>query len=98
MYYSKISWGQALAELLAGNPPINSFATNAHVAETQPSLSPEWTLYFDGSATGCRGGARTGGAGIVIVAPTGKLHLYAFTFTFYCTNNQAKDDALVLGL
>lgn len=30
--------------------------------------------------------------------PIGKLHLYAFTFTFYCTNNQAEYNALVLGL
>lgn len=89
--------GQALAELLADNPPAT--CAHANAVETHPSSFLEWTLYFDGSAIGRRGSAGPQGrTGIVLVETTGKLHLYAFRFTFYFTNNPAEYDALVLGL
>ena len=58
-----------------------------------------WTLYFDGVAVGQRGGAGiSGGAGVVLMDPEGQLYLHAFSLNYFCTNNSAEYDALMLGL
>ena len=52
-----------------------------------------WILKFDGSST-----EKSAGAGIIIISPKGiKTTLY-FNLAFKYTNNQAKYEALVIGL
>ena len=94
----KAKKGKALAELLAAHPPQTS--PPAQDAFNTTDITPStWVLYFDGSAVGLRGGAGTrGGAGIVLMEPSGKLHLHAYSLTFICTNNAAEYEALLLGL
>ena len=50
-------------------------------------------MYFDGATD--REGA---GAGIVFLTPEGDVLPYAFTLTQLCSNNEAKYQALILGL
>jgi len=52
-----------------------------------------WTLYFDGSKSSYRAGAR-----IVLVSPTNEVIPMAYKLGFECTNNMAKYEALILGL
>jgi ribonuclease HI len=52
-----------------------------------------WTLYFDGSV--CNGGL---GIGIVLVSPSNAYFDFASRLETYCTNNQAKYEALLFGL
>ena len=60
---------------------------------------PVWTLFFDDAAVGRRGGAgASGGAGVVLMDPDGQLHLHAYSLNYFCTNNTAEYDALILGM
>lgn len=52
-----------------------------------------WILKFDGSST-----EGTTGVGVVIISPTGTKTTISFNLDFPCTNNQAKYEALVIGL
>ena len=52
----------------------------------------EWTLEFDGSSL-----AKTGGAGVTLFNEKEKL-LFSFKLDFPCSNNEAEDEALTLGL
>ena len=56
------------------------------------SVSP-WKLYFDGSA--CREGQ---GVGIVLISPRGAIFETSVRLEYFCTNNQAEYEALLLGL
>jgi hypothetical protein len=52
-----------------------------------------WKLFFDGSIC-----ARGNGVGCVLVVPGGEIQEMAIWLEFKCTNNQAKYEALVVGL
>ena len=52
-----------------------------------------WILKFDGSRT-----EKSTRAGIVIISPKGIKTTLSFNLAFKCTNNQAKYEALVIGL
>ena len=52
-----------------------------------------WVLKFDGSST-----KKSGVARIVIISQKGIKTIISFNLAFKCTNNQAKYEALIIGL
>jgi len=78
---------QALADFIAE-------CSAPYPQQRQPDtpLMP-WTLYVDGSVTS--GG---GGAGVIVVSPTGWVHEQALKFLFKASNNQAEYEALLTGM
>jgi ribonuclease HI len=54
---------------------------------------PHWTLFFDGSA--CQ---QVGGAGVVLIDPSGDQVKYMVHLEFEATNNMAEYEALIFGL
>jgi hypothetical protein len=52
-----------------------------------------WKLFFDGSA--CREGQ---GVGVVLVSPRGAIFEQSVHLEYFCTNNPAKYEAILLGL
>jgi hypothetical protein len=52
-----------------------------------------WKLFFDGSA--CR---ECQGVGVVLVSPRGAVFEQYVRLEYYCTNNQAEYEAIILGL
>ena len=90
--------GQALGDLLDNHPrwPEEEIQ-KALVMNTDQR--PTWTLYVDGAAVGQRGGAgASGGAGVVLMDPDGRLHPHAYSLNYFCTNNTTEYDALILGM
>jgi hypothetical protein len=56
------------------------------------SIHP-WKLFFDGSA--CREGQ---GVEVVLVSPRGAIFEQSVHLEYYCTNNQAEYEAILLGM
>jgi hypothetical protein len=56
------------------------------------SIHP-WRLFFDGLA--CREGQ---GVGIVLISPRGAVFVQSVRLEYFCTNNQVKYEAILLGL
>jgi ribonuclease HI len=54
---------------------------------------PHWTLFFDGSAR-----KQAGGAGVVLIDPSGDQVKYMVHLEFKATNNMAEYEALIFGL
>jgi ribonuclease HI len=54
---------------------------------------PHWTLFFNGSAR-----QQGGGAGVVLIDPSGNQVKYMVHLEFKATNNMAKYEALIFGL
>jgi hypothetical protein len=54
---------------------------------------PHWTLYFDGSAH-----QQVGGAGVILIDPSGDQVKYMVHLEFKATNNMAEYEALIFGL
>ena len=52
-----------------------------------------WMLYFDGSAR-----QQVGGAGVVLIDPSGDQVKYMVHLEFKATNNMAEYEALIFGL
>jgi hypothetical protein len=52
-----------------------------------------WKLFFDGLA--CREGQ---GVGVVLISPRGAIFEQSVHFEYFCTNNQAEYEAILLGL
>jgi hypothetical protein len=52
-----------------------------------------WKFFFDGLA--CREGQ---GVGVVLVSPRGAIFEQSIRLEYYCTNNQAEYEAILLGL
>ncbi|XP_026454366.1 uncharacterized protein LOC113355665 [Papaver somniferum] len=90
---------QSVADLLAAF--LGEDVTKLH--EDVPGEFPEilivkeetWLLYFDGSATPSND---TGGAGMVLVSPSGEVFSHSFKLDFHYTNNSAEYEAFLLGL
>jgi ribonuclease HI len=56
------------------------------------SIHP-WNLFFDGSSY------REGqGVGVVLISPRGAVFEQSVRLEYFCTNNQAKYEAILLGL
>jgi hypothetical protein len=56
-------------------------------------IEPHWTLFFDGSAR-----QQGGGAGVVLIDPSGDQVKYMVHLEFKATNNMAEYEALIFGL
>jgi ribonuclease HI len=56
------------------------------------SIHP-WKLFFDGSS--CREGQ---GVGVVLISPRGAIFEQSARLEYFCTNNQAEYEAILLGL
>jgi ribonuclease HI len=56
------------------------------------SIHP-WKIFFDGSA--CREGQ---GVGVVLVSPRGVVFEQSVRLEYFCTNNQAQYETILLGL
>jgi hypothetical protein len=54
---------------------------------------PHWTLYFNGSAR-----QQVGGAGVILIDPSGDQVKYMVHLEFKATNNMAEYEALIFGL
>ncbi|XP_026396770.1 uncharacterized protein LOC113291452 [Papaver somniferum] len=91
--------GKKVADLLAAFRREGTTALHEDLPGEFPEISfiKEETgiIYFDGSATPSN---NTGGAGIVLVSPTGEVFLHSFKLDFQCTNNLAEYEAFLIGL
>jgi ribonuclease HI len=56
-------------------------------------IEPHWTLFFNGSAR-----QQVGGAGVVLIDPSGDQVNYMVHLEFKATNNTAEYEALIFGL
>jgi ribonuclease HI len=68
-------------------------ASGASSAAPAPSVTAQWIAYTDGACSGNPGPA---GAGMVVIAPDGKLH-EGFEFLGHATNNVAELTAVLRG-
>ncbi|XP_026378014.1 uncharacterized protein LOC113272386 [Papaver somniferum] len=91
--------GQEVADLLVAFPGEDITMLHEDVPGEFPEISvikeETWLLYFDGSATPSND---TGGAGVVLVSPSGEVFSHSFKLDFHCTNNSAEYEAFLLGL
>ena len=89
----KLVKGQALANFLAYHPSLEiKLEKDVELGIYEVERWP-WVLKFDGSSM-----EKSVVAGIVIISPKGIKTTISFNLAFKCTNNQAKYDALVIGL
>jgi hypothetical protein len=80
--------GQVVADFIVGH----SIDQNINESCKLVSICP-WKLFFDGSA--CREGQ---GVGVVLVSPRGAVFETSACLEYFCTNNQAEYEAILLGL
>jgi hypothetical protein len=99
-------WAYALIEYDLANEPLKSIKVqvvadfivghnidqNSDESYNLVSIHP-WKFFFDGSA--CREGK---GVGVILVLPRGAVFEQLVRLEYYCTNNQAKYEAILLGL
>ncbi|KAG9458893.1 hypothetical protein H6P81_003401 [Aristolochia fimbriata] len=88
--------GQALANFLADHPVPAEWELTEEFPDEEIFLVevlPPWEMYFDGAAQ--RNGA---GAGVLFVSPRRDLLPYSFVMTQNCSDNEAKYQAILLGL
>jgi ribonuclease HI len=79
---------QVVADFIVGH----SIDQNSDEFCNLVSIHP-WKLFFDGSA--CREGK---GVGVVLTSPRGAIFEQLVRLEYFCTNNQAKYEATILGL
>jgi ribonuclease HI len=79
---------QVVADFIVGH----SIDQNSDEFCNLVSIRP-WKLFFDGSA--CREGK---GVGVVLTSPRGAIFEQLVRLEYFCTNNQAKYEATILGL
>nr|GFA66274.1 reverse transcriptase domain-containing protein [Tanacetum cinerariifolium] len=82
--------GQILADFIVERPEGDSLNTPM---EAEEELSNPWTLFTDGSSC-----IDSSGAGLILTNPKGAEFTYALRFRFDATNNDAKYEALIVGL
>jgi ribonuclease HI len=70
---------------------VHSIDQNSDESLNLVSIHP-WKLFFDGSAY--RNGQ---GVGVVLVSPKGVVFEKSIHLEYYCTNNQAKYEAILIG-
>ena len=85
--------GQALADFLADHPTLDIVdEKEIEILVCRVEIQP-WIIKFDGSST-----EKSAGAGVVITSPEGTKTALSFNLDFECTNNQAENEALIIGL
>ena len=72
---------------------VEFIAEFTHNEDKGAEESPHWSIYIDGSSN-----RRVGGAGIVLLSPEGDKDEWMVRLDFPTTNNEAKYEALVVGL
>jgi hypothetical protein len=85
-----MEWAPSLSA--PGGPDPNSDPTPAEPG-APVFTEPHWTLFFDESTR-----QQGGGAGVVLIDPSGDLVKYMVHLEFKATNNMAKYEALIFGL
>jgi hypothetical protein len=80
--------GQVVADFIVGH----SIDQNSNESCNLVSIRL-WKLFFDGSV--CREGQ---GVGIVLISPRGVVFETSAHFEYFCTNNQAEYEVVLLGL
>jgi hypothetical protein len=80
--------GQVLADFIIEH----SIDQNSDESSNLVSIHP-WKLFFDGSA--CREGQDVG---IVLISPRWVIFEQSVRLEYFCTNNQAEYEAILLGL
>jgi ribonuclease HI len=80
--------GQVVVDFIVGH----SINQNSDESCNLVSIHP-WKLFFDGLA--CREGQ---GVGVVLISPKGAAFEQSVHLEYYCTNNQAEYEAILLGL
>jgi ribonuclease HI len=80
--------GQVVADFIVER----SIDQNSDESYNLVSICP-WKLFFDGSA--CR---EDQGVGIVLISPRGAIFEQSVRLEYFCTNNQAEYEAILLGL
>ncbi|GKV15421.1 hypothetical protein SLEP1_g26217 [Rubroshorea leprosula] len=84
---------QALADFLVDHPCLEVEVDEEKGIDLFSINLVPWKLIFDGSSTDSMSRA-----GIVIISPAGLKTQMSFQLDFNCTNNQAKYEALIIGL
>jgi hypothetical protein len=79
---------QVIADFIIGH----SIDQNSDESCNLVSIRP-WKLFFDGST--CREGQ---GIGVVLVSPKRAIFEQSVHLEYFCTNNQAEYEAILLGL
>jgi ribonuclease HI len=80
--------GQVVADFIVEH----SIDQNSDKSYNFISICP-WKLFFNGSA--CREGQ---GVGIVLISPRGAIFKQSVRLKYFCTNNRAEYEAIMLGL
>jgi ribonuclease HI len=96
-----IFWGATLADFIVEWTPPPSIPGGPYLdldptpAEPRGPVftEPHWTLYFDGSAR-----QQVGGAGVILIDPSGDQVKYMVHLEFKATNNMAEYEKLIFGL
>ena len=74
-----------------GGGKDNFSSQNASFVPTQEEMEGLWNVNFNGEK--CKEGA---GAGVWVKQPRGRAFKYSYKFSFDCTNNEAKYEAMIL--
>jgi hypothetical protein len=85
-----VEWTPPLSTSGGPDPDLDPIPAKPRVPV---STEPHWTLFFDGSAR-----QQGGGAGVVLVDPSGDQVRYMVHLVFKATNNMAEYKALIFGL
>jgi ribonuclease HI len=80
--------GQVVANFIVGHSIDKSDDESCNLVSIHP-----WKLFFDGLA--CREGQ---GVGVVLISHRGAIFEQSIRFKYFCTNNQAEYEAILLGL
>jgi hypothetical protein len=80
--------GPVVADFIVGHSIDQSSDESCNLVSIHP-----WKLFFDGSA--CREGQCVG---VVLVSPKGSVFEQSIHLEYYCTNNQAESEVILLGL
>jgi hypothetical protein len=80
--------GQVVADFIVGHNIDQNIDESCNLVSIHP-----WKLFFDGSA--CREGQ---GVGFILISPRGAIFQTLARLEYFCTNNQVKYEATLLGL
>jgi hypothetical protein len=79
---------QVVADFIVGNSIYQNINELCNLVSIHP-----WKLFFDGLT--CREGQ---GVGVVLISPKGVIFETSTRLEYFCTNNQAKYEVILLGL
>ena len=84
--------GQVLAYFIMEFTPTNTSTKPTETTKLAPDL-PIWRFSVDGAAN-----SQGSGAGLILTSPDGVDMEYALRFGFQASNNEAKYEAVIVGL